>query len=127
MLQQDRPEDYVIGMGETHSVQEFLVEAFTYAGLEWRDYVEIDSRYFRPLEVGILIADASKARLHLDWKPHVSFQDLVRIMVDADLERAGVPVPGVGRRLVSERFGDWYRENAHVKAAVLRAVESPPE
>jgi GDPmannose 4,6-dehydratase len=127
MLQQDRPEDYVIGMGETHSVQEFLVEAFTYAGLEWRDYVEIDPRYFRPLEVGVLIADASKARMQLNWKPHVSFQDLVRIMVDADLERAGVPVPGVGHRLVRERFGDWYRENAHVKAAVLRAVESPPE
>jgi hypothetical protein len=63
----------------------------------------------------------------LDWKPHVNFQDLVHIMVDADLERAGVPVPGVGRRLVSERFGNWYTENAHVNTAVLRAVESRSE
>jgi GDPmannose 4,6-dehydratase len=127
MLQQDLPDDYVIGTGETHSVQEFLVEAFTYAGLDWQDYVEIDARYFRPLEIDVLIADSSKARRQLSWKPRVSFQDLVRIMVDADLERAGSPVPGTGRRLVRERFGNWYTENSHANTAVLRAIASHPE
>jgi GDPmannose 4,6-dehydratase len=127
MLQQDLPDDYVIGTGETHSVQEFLVEAFTYAGLDWQDYVEIDARYFRPLEIDVLIADPSKARRQLSWKPRVSFQDLVRIMVDADLERAGSPVPGAGRRLVRERFGNWYTEKSHVNTAVLRAIASHPE
>jgi GDPmannose 4,6-dehydratase len=127
MLQQDMPDDYVIGTGETHSVQEFLVEAFTYAGLDWQDYVEIDARYFRPLEIDVLIADPSKARRQLSWKPRVSFQDLVRIMVDADLERAGSPVPGTGRRLVRERFGNWYTENSHVNTAVLRTITSHPE
>jgi GDPmannose 4,6-dehydratase len=65
--------------------------------------------------------------MQLSWKPRVSFQDLVRIMVDADLEQAGVPVPGAGHRLVSERFGDWYTENSHVNTAVLRAAENRPE
>jgi GDPmannose 4,6-dehydratase len=79
------------------------------------------------LEVDVLIADPSKARIQLSWKPRVSFQDLVRIMVDADLEQAGVSAPGAGRRLVSERFGDWYTENSHVNTAILRAVTNPPE
>jgi GDPmannose 4,6-dehydratase len=86
MLQQNKPDDYVIATGETHSVKEFLEEAFKYAGLDWKKYVEIDSRYFRPLEVEFLQGDASKARKKLKWEAKVKFKDLVRIMVDADIK-----------------------------------------
>jgi GDPmannose 4,6-dehydratase len=87
MLQADEPDDYVLATGETHSVQEFLDEAFGYAGLDWEEYVEIDARYFRPSEVDVLIGDYSKAREKLGWEPTVRFQELVRMMVDADRER----------------------------------------
>jgi GDPmannose 4,6-dehydratase len=86
MLQQDGPEDYVIATGESHSVQEFLEEAFSYQGLSWKDYVEIDPRYFRPTDVGYLQGDASKARKRLNWQPKVHFKELVKLMVDADLQ-----------------------------------------
>lgn len=86
MLQQDQPDDFVIATGETHSVREFLEEAFSHAGLEWEQYVKIDPRYFRPSEVELLIGDASKAKSKLGWEPKVHFKDLVRIMVDADME-----------------------------------------
>jgi GDPmannose 4,6-dehydratase len=86
MLQQDQPEDLVIATGESHSVQDFLEEAFSYLDLSWRDYVEIDPRYFRPTEVAFLLGDASKARQRLSWQPRVTFKELVRIMVDADLQ-----------------------------------------
>jgi GDPmannose 4,6-dehydratase len=85
MLQVEKPDDYVIATGETHSVREFLEEAFGYADLEWRKYVLPDPRYFRPLDVEHLQGDASKARKVLDWEPEVRFKDLVRMMVDADL------------------------------------------
>jgi GDPmannose 4,6-dehydratase len=85
MLQQEEPDDYVIATGESHSVEEFLGEAFGYAGLDWRDHVEIDSRYFRPTDVDFLQGDASKAKRKLHWEPRVRFKELVRIMVDADL------------------------------------------
>jgi GDPmannose 4,6-dehydratase len=84
MLQQDEPDDYVLATGETHSVQEFLEAAFTYAGLDWREYVKIDPRYFRPAEVDLLIGDYSKAKEKLGWEPTVRFDELVRMMVDAD-------------------------------------------
>ncbi len=83
MLQQERPEDYVIGTGETHSVKEFLEEVFCYANMDWQDYVEIDPRYFRPTEVELLLADSSKARKELGWNLRISFKELVRIMVDS--------------------------------------------
>jgi GDPmannose 4,6-dehydratase len=86
MLQQDRPDDYVIATGESHSVREFLDEAFGYLGLEWQKYVAIDPRYFRPAEVDFLLGDSSKAKLQLGWEPKVRFRELVRLMVDADLE-----------------------------------------
>src|SRR6187549_226425 len=86
MLQQDRPDDYVIATGETHSVREFLDEAFGHIDLDWKKYVEIDPRYFRPTEVDVLLGDASKAKRVLGWKPRVHFKELVRLMVDADLE-----------------------------------------
>ena len=87
MLQADEPDDYVLATGETHTVEEFLEEAFTYAGLDWRDYVKIDPRYFRPAEVDLLIGDYSKAKEKLGWEPTVRFQELVRMMVDGDRER----------------------------------------
>ncbi|MCB9721148.1 MAG: GDP-mannose 4,6-dehydratase [Candidatus Omnitrophica bacterium] len=85
MLQQDKPDDFVIATGETHSVKDFLTEAFTYAELDWKKYVEVDPRYFRPTEVETLIGDAAKARRKLKWKPKVGFKELVRMMVDADM------------------------------------------
>ncbi|CDM65083.1 GDP-mannose 4,6-dehydratase [Pyrinomonas methylaliphatogenes] len=86
MMQQPEPDDYVIATGETHSVREFLEEAFSYAGLDWREYVEIDPKYFRPSEVDLLVGDASKAREKLGWQPRTTFKELVRLMVDADME-----------------------------------------
>ena len=89
MLQQEQPDDYVIATGETHSVQELLEEAFSYAGLDWRNHLDIDKRYYRPAEVDLLIGDASKAKQKLGWTAGTKFKELVRLMVDADLEAAG--------------------------------------
>jgi GDPmannose 4,6-dehydratase len=86
MLQQEKADDYVIATGESHSVREFLDEAFGYLGLDWQRYVEVDPKYFRPVDVNNLIGDSSKAQRLLGWKPKVSFKQLVRMMVDADLE-----------------------------------------
>src|SRR5229473_4353381 len=86
MLQQDEPDDYVIATGETHSVEEFLTEAFAHVKLDWRDYVEIDPKYLRPSEVDLLVGDSSKAKRMLNWEPKVTFAELVSIMVDADKE-----------------------------------------
>jgi GDPmannose 4,6-dehydratase len=86
MLQQDEADDYVIGTGETHSVREFVERAFAAANLDWRDHVKIDPRYYRPAEVDALQADYSKARSRLGWQPTVTFEELVRLMVQADLE-----------------------------------------
>jgi GDPmannose 4,6-dehydratase len=86
MLQQDTPQDMVIATGEAHSVREFLEEAFSHVDMDWREYVEIDPRYFRPTEVDFLLGDAAKARRILGWEPQVSFKELVHIMVDADLQ-----------------------------------------
>jgi GDPmannose 4,6-dehydratase len=85
MLQQDTPDDYVVGTGEAHSVREFTEAAFAHVGLDWQDYVQIDSQYFRPAEVFDLQADSRKARRVLGWEPTVGFLELVRMMVDADL------------------------------------------
>ncbi len=88
MLQMDTPDDYVIATGETHSVREFLDEAFGYLDLDWNQFVEIDPRYHRPAEVDLLLGDASKARRELGWEPKVNFKELVRLMVDHDLKLA---------------------------------------
>ncbi|MCC6758342.1 MAG: GDP-mannose 4,6-dehydratase [Candidatus Omnitrophica bacterium] len=85
MLQQKKAQDYVIATGETHSVREFLDEAFGYAGLDWKKYVKIDKRYLRPTEVDLLLGDSSKAQKELKWKPKVTFKQLVKMMVDADM------------------------------------------
>ncbi len=100
MLQQDQPVDLVFGTGESHSVREFVEEAFGYVNLDWRHHVEIDPRYFRPMDVDLLQADSSEARRRLGWEPRVTFRDLVKIMVDADLEAVGLAPPGKGKRRV---------------------------
>ncbi len=87
MLQQDEPDDYVIATNETHSIREFLEAAFGYAGLDWKEYVEIDPRYYRPSEVDLLIGDYSKAKRKLGWEPKTKFADLVKLMVEADVQR----------------------------------------
>lgn len=93
MLQQKTPDDYVIATGETHSVREFVEEAFQLVGINWKKYVKIDKNYFRPTEVELLLGDASKAHRKLGWKPKVKFAELVRSMLKADLERAGIALP----------------------------------
>jgi GDPmannose 4,6-dehydratase len=113
MLQQEKPEDFVIGTGETRSVQEFVQEAFAYAGLDWQKYVKIDPRYFRPTETEVFIADAAKARQKLGWQPKVTFKELVRIMVDADMEALGLTSPGVGKAALTR-----YGLNAHDRALI---------
>jgi GDPmannose 4,6-dehydratase len=109
ILQQDHADDYVIGTGEAYKISEFLDEAFGYADMDWHQYVEIDPRYFRPTEVDYLLADPSKAKKELKWEPKVKFHELVRIMVDADLELAGLPCPGEGKKILEEKFGGWHR------------------
>ncbi len=93
MLQQQEPDDYVVATGETHSIREFLDVAFGYVNLNWHDYVEFDPRYLRPAEVDLLVGDPTKAKQKLDWKPSVSFEELVKLMVDADLRAMGQDLP----------------------------------
>lgn len=94
MLQQDEGDDYVMATNETHTVKEFLEEAFAHVDLDWKEFVKYDARYDRPAEVDLLIGDPAKARKQLGWEPKVRFKDLVKIMVDADMAEAqGLPVP----------------------------------
>jgi len=97
MLQQAKPDDYVVATGESHSVREFLEAAFAHAGLDWRKYVEIDPNYYRPTEVDLLVGDASKAKKQLGWEPKTKFNDLVKLMVDADLQMVKDHLAGKGR------------------------------
>jgi len=101
MLQQDVPDDYIVATGETHSVHEYLELAFDRVKLDWKQYVEIDQRYCRPAEVDLLLGDASKAKRVLGWEPKVSFEELVAIMIDADLELAKK------ERLIAEHGAFW--------------------
>jgi len=103
VLQQENPSDYVLGTGESHSVEEFLEEAFNYAGLDQREHVKIDQRYYRPTEVGMLVADPNKAKKELGWKPKITFKDLVRIMVDADMEAIGLSPRGEGSAILASK------------------------
>jgi GDPmannose 4,6-dehydratase len=133
MLQQDEPDDYVIGTGESHSVREFVELAFRYAGIEieWKGngieekgiiaainsdipnlrvgdvIIEIDPRYFRPTEVEFLLADASKAKNKLGWQPKVNFKELVKIMVDCDMALIGLNPPGEGKEILKEKKIYW--------------------
>jgi GDPmannose 4,6-dehydratase len=111
ILQQDSPNDFVLGTGESHTVKEFIQEAFSYAGLDWQKYVKIDSRYFRPTETENLLADAAKAKEKLKWQPKVTFKDLVKIMVDADMRKIGLTPIGEGDEILNKIFGDnrWWK------------------
>lgn len=112
ILQEKKPDDFVIGTGKSHSVKEFVEEAFAYAGLNWKKYVKIDSNYLRPTETGELLANASKARKRFNWRPRATFRDLVRIMVDADMRAAGLGPIGAGDKILKEKFpGRWWRKD----------------
>jgi GDPmannose 4,6-dehydratase len=109
MLQREKAEDFVIGTGETHSVQEFVDFAFEYAGLDQNNRVAIDPRYFRPTEVEVLIADPTKARTKLKWEPKVKFKELAMIMVDADMRAAGLEPIGKGDAVLKRAFQNrWW-------------------
>lgn len=88
MLQQDKPDDYVIATGKAHTIREFLDLAFGHVDLDWNDYIKIDPRYFRPSEANLLLGDASKAKQEMDWEPATELPELARIMVEHDLESA---------------------------------------
>jgi len=112
MLQNDHAEDFVIGTGVAHSVKEFLDAAFSYAGLDVQEHVKIDKRYFRPTEVDSLLADPGKARREMKWEPLIAFEDLVKIMVDADMRAAGLQSVGDGDQILKNKFPNrwWLRD-----------------
>ena len=126
MLQHDSPGDYVVGTGESHTIEEFAKEAFGYAGLEWKEHVEHDPKYLRPTEVDFLMADSTKARTEIGWEPRISFRELVRIMVDADLEALSLTPLGEGTRILNDRFGAWHQWGSSVsqnmRAAAARGL-----
>lgn len=103
MLQQDKPDDYVIATNETHSIRDFLQLAFNYVNLNWEDYVEFDPRYLRPAEVDLLIGDPAKAKKQLGWEPSVTFEQLVALMVEADLHALGIESP-TGKSILDRAF-----------------------
>ena len=104
ILQEKKPQDFVVGTGHAHSVEEFVKAAFRYAGLDYKRYVKIDKRYFRPVEVDNLIADNNKAKKRLNWQPKINFLDLVKLMVDADMRMMGLKPVGEGDKIIKEKF-----------------------
>ena len=116
MLQQDEPDDYVVATGETHSIREFLDTSFNYVNLDWHDYVEFDERYLRPTEVDLLIGDPTKVKQKLGWEPSVTFEQLVALMVEADLRALGIASPnGEGAQLLED--------NAYIRQGVGSMVD----
>ena len=112
MIQHDKPGDYVMGTGDTHSVREFVEEAFEYAGLDWKEHVKIDPKYFRPTEVDALRADPSKAKNELGWEAKITFSELVKIMVDADMKEIGIEPNGEGDRILKEKYPQrWWKKD----------------
>jgi len=109
ILQQEAPSDFTLGTGESHTVREFLEEAFEYLDLDWKDYYQPDLRYLRPSEVDFLMSDSSRACKELGWEPKINFRELVRIMVDADMEAIGLTPKGAGRLVLEEKFGEWHQ------------------
>jgi GDPmannose 4,6-dehydratase len=110
VLQQDKPEDYVVGTGDQHSVREFVEEAFDYVGLNWEDYVRTDQKYFRPIETEDLRADSTKIKKTVGWNPKIRFKQLVKIMVDADMRRVGLKPIGEGDEILRKEFPDrWWK------------------
>ncbi len=112
MLQGDQPDDYVLGTAEAHYVREFLEEAFAYAGLNLDDHVKTAPRYFRPTETQELFADSTKAKTKLGWNPKIKFNDLVRIMLDADMRSAGLKPIGEGDAILKQKFpARWWKSD----------------
>jgi len=110
ILQQSKPDDFVVGTGEQHSVREFVEQAFSYAGLNWEKYVKTDQKYFRPTETEDLAADSGKIKKTLGWKPKVRFKDLIKIMVDADMRKAGLKPIGEGDAILRKEFPNrWWK------------------
>ena len=110
MLQNETPDDFVIGTGESHSVRDFVEKTFSYVGLDWNDYVKTDERYYRPTETETLLADVSKAKKKLGWSPKIKFDDLVKIMLDADMREAGLKPIGEGDEIIKENFPHrWWK------------------
>lgn len=115
MLQQDQPDDYVVATGETHSIREFLDLSFGYVNLNWQDYVEFDERYLRPSEVDLLIGDPNKALQKLGWQPSVTFEELVCLMVEADLRALNLACPNGGQHSIDD--------NAYVRQGMGSMVD----
>lgn len=112
ILQQDNPDDFVLGTQELHSVKEFAKSAFSYVGLNWKKYVKIDPHYFRPTEVGTLVADTTKAKKKLKWHPKITFKDLVKIMVDADMRALDLKPIGEGDKILFKKFPNrWWKKD----------------
>ncbi len=112
MMQQENPDDFVIGTGETHSVKEFLQEAFSYVGLNMEDHLKVDLFYFRPTEVDLLVANPAKAKATLGWESKIKFKDLVKIMIDADMRAIGLVPPGQGDKILAEKFPNrWWKKD----------------
>ena len=112
ILQANKPDDFVLGVGETHSVQDFVNEAFTYSEIDPQDHIMVDPKYFRPTEVEVLISDPKKAAKQLGWEPKITFKELVRIMVDADMQVAGLEPIGDGKRILDRKFPNrWWGAN----------------
>ena len=110
IIRKDEADDFVVGTGVAHSVGEFVEEAFSYAGLKWEKHVDIDSRYLRPLDPEELIADTTKGRKVLGWSPRIGFRELARIMVDADMRKAGLTPIGEGDKILERTFpGRWWK------------------
>ncbi len=110
IMNQEQADDFVIGTGQPHSVEDFVRAAFEYVGLKWKPYVKIDQRYFRPTEVENLYADNIKTEKKIGWQPKVGFLDLVKIMVDADMRAAGVAPVGEGDKILNEKFPQkWWK------------------
>lgn len=110
ILESEKPGDFVVGTGESHSVREFVEEAFSYVGLDWKVYVKEDQRYFRPLDPDDLIADSTKAKKLLGWTPRIKFRDLVRIMVDAEMRKRGLTPIGEGDRVLEKTYPQrWWK------------------
>lgn len=122
VMQNGRPADYVLATGEAHTVGEFLDEAFEYVGLDWREFVRLDRRYLRPAEVDHLLGNAAAARRDLDWEPRIRFKELVRIMVDADLEAVGQPSVGEGKRILAQKYEEWHQWNGSVSKCLAAAA-----
>jgi GDPmannose 4,6-dehydratase len=115
ILQQDNPDDFCIGTGKSHTVEEFLKAAFFYVNLDWKDYVEIDPRYYRPVDPQELRADINRAKQRLSWQPRITFEELVKIMVDYDMETLGLTSPGEGKRILKEKGFSWVKDDIRIK------------